>query len=295
MISGVCFPGGDSSARMKQRKKEWPRERDKHPRRSKDDSQQLEKVDWFRGVSFDNWLRTFHAVLSHILMSNGYRSKEKQVTIRLAIIIENYTVVVEQSRKLINAYQFNNEPMRLPLSSLASGLRPTDSLISSTLQKHMLREELMRPKTTPKMPVTRSTLPLRVTRNRCGCQRRTTHFLSPCMDSCAALQPRAIRARYFYLLHAYDYCQEDPIICICICLALSSLGRAMQRQADNRNHLIAQGMACVAVSGCTETSWRARAARNRIQFWQSVPAARIAYPCSHSLRKTVAVRRRTKG
>lgn len=41
-----------------------------------------------------------------------------------------------------------------------------------------------------------------------------------------------------YLLHGYDYCQEDPIICLC--LAISSLGRAMQRQADNRNHLIAQ-------------------------------------------------------
>ena len=102
-------------------------------------------------------------VLRHILMSNGYRSKEKQVTIRLAIIsmylqafvhecpftppmiacaiaVENYVVVVEQCRKLINTYQFNNEPMRLLLSSLASGLRPTDSFISSTLQKHMLRE-----------------------------------------------------------------------------------------------------------------------------------------------------------
>lgn len=54
--------------------------------------------------------------------------------------VENYAVVVEQCRKLINAYQFNNEPMRLLLSSLASGLRPTDSFISSTLQKHLLRE-----------------------------------------------------------------------------------------------------------------------------------------------------------
>lgn len=41
-----------------------------------------------------------------------------------------------------------------------------------------------------------------------------------------------------YLLHAYDYCPEDPMICLC--LAVSSLGRAMQRQSDNRHHLIAQ-------------------------------------------------------
>lgn len=41
-----------------------------------------------------------------------------------------------------------------------------------------------------------------------------------------------------YLLHAYDYCEEDPMICLC--LAIASIGRAMQRQADNRHHLITQ-------------------------------------------------------
>ena len=51
-----------------------------------------------------------------------------------------------------------------------------------------------------------------------------------------------------YLLHGYDYCQEDPIICLS--LALSSLGRAMQRQADNRNHLIAQ-VGCPGPKPCT--------------------------------------------
>jgi general transcription factor 3C polypeptide 3 (transcription factor C subunit 4) len=49
-------------------------------------------------------------------------------------------VVVEQCRKLITTHQFNNEPFRIMLASLASGLRPTDSFIVSTLQKHLLRE-----------------------------------------------------------------------------------------------------------------------------------------------------------
>jgi general transcription factor 3C polypeptide 3 (transcription factor C subunit 4) len=49
-------------------------------------------------------------------------------------------VVVEQCRKLITTHQFNNEPLRILLASLASGLRPTDSFIVSTLQKHLLRE-----------------------------------------------------------------------------------------------------------------------------------------------------------
>jgi general transcription factor 3C polypeptide 3 (transcription factor C subunit 4) len=48
--------------------------------------------------------------------------------------------VVEQCRKLINTHQFNNEPHRILLASLASGLRSTDHFIASTLQKHVLRE-----------------------------------------------------------------------------------------------------------------------------------------------------------
>jgi len=41
-----------------------------------------------------------------------------------------------------------------------------------------------------------------------------------------------------YLLHAYDYCADDPMICLC--LAIASIGRAMQRQSDNRHHLVVQ-------------------------------------------------------
>lgn len=41
-----------------------------------------------------------------------------------------------------------------------------------------------------------------------------------------------------YLLLAYDYCPDDPMICLC--LAIASIGRAMQRQSDNRHHLVIQ-------------------------------------------------------
>ena len=41
-----------------------------------------------------------------------------------------------------------------------------------------------------------------------------------------------------YLLQAYENCPEDPLICMS--LAIASLSRAMQRQADNRHHMIAQ-------------------------------------------------------
>ena len=48
--------------------------------------------------------------------------------------------MVEQARKLVNTHQFNNEPLRILLASLSSGLRATDAFLASTLAKHMLRE-----------------------------------------------------------------------------------------------------------------------------------------------------------
>ncbi|KAF8126331.1 hypothetical protein EV363DRAFT_1174437 [Boletus edulis] len=277
-------------------------ERDKHLRKSKDDGQSSQKVDSFRGVSFENWLRIFmqyafiltrrgeyelaNEILRHILMSNGYRSKEKQVTIRLAIItcaitVENYAVIVEQCRKMINAYQFNNEPMRLLLSSLASGLRPTDSFISSTLQKHMLREVRLSDgavKTPELLKWNNSSQRYHLANVKsAGDEEAVKGADAPEDDAEDAgdaadptptsdkkplwlptknnpfpvilygqlcLAAKSYQSAIFYLLHGYDYCQEDPLMCLCF--ALSSLGRAMQRQADNRNHLIAQGMACLS-------------------------------------------------
>lgn len=49
-------------------------------------------------------------------------------------------MVVEQCRKLINTHQFNNEAIRILVASLASGWRPTEAFILSTLQKFLLRE-----------------------------------------------------------------------------------------------------------------------------------------------------------
>lgn len=58
----------------------------------------------------------------------------------VAIAIRDYKAAVDHSRKLITAHQFKNEPLRILLASLSSGFVPTDSFITSTLQKHLFRE-----------------------------------------------------------------------------------------------------------------------------------------------------------
>lgn len=270
-------------------------ERDKHTRRTKDDGQASEKVVSFRGVTFSSWLRVFmqyafvltkrgdydqaEEVLRHILLSNAYRDSNSQNTIRIAIITcavhaGKFPVATEQCRKIINTHQFNNEAFRLLLVSLASGHRPTDSFVSSTLQKHTLRElrlhdaavktpELMKwnvvgrkynlssssgkeesskvdeeadeeaeiPGPTENNATEKTAIRMPTKNNP----------IIVALYGQMSLAAKSYQSAIFYLLHAYDYCPEDPVVCLS--LAIASLGRAMQRQSDNRHHMIAQGMA----------------------------------------------------
>ncbi|KAJ3836438.1 hypothetical protein F5878DRAFT_259541 [Lentinula raphanica] len=267
-------------------------------------------VDIFRGISFNNWLHMIlqycfiltrrdqyelaDEILRHILLSNAYMTPEFQVSIRLALIscaieMHHFPVVVEQCRKLISSNQFNNEMYRLLLASLSSGLRPTDSFITSTLQKFFFREmklsdvavkdrELLKWNVALKRwaPILPSTLSSGGRKDRdkdkdkdldkdlgddpgeedsdeagggAGGTDTTDRPALPTKDNpltvaiygqmCIAA--KSYQSAIFYLLHAYDYCPDDAMVSLS--LAIASIGRAMQRQSDNRHHLIAQGMA----------------------------------------------------
>jgi general transcription factor 3C polypeptide 3 (transcription factor C subunit 4) len=51
-----------------------------------------------------------------------------------------FAVVVEQSRKLLMAHQFHNDPMRIMMAALGSGMHSTDAFLASTFQKFLHRE-----------------------------------------------------------------------------------------------------------------------------------------------------------
>ncbi|KII83764.1 hypothetical protein PLICRDRAFT_118961 [Plicaturopsis crispa FD-325 SS-3] len=249
----------------------------------------------FRGVSLDNWLNVFlqytfilaesgqfevaDDILRHILTSNAYQTDVLQDTIRIGIITcaiasRRYSVVVEQCRKILIKHQFNNEPLRILLASLASGLRQTDAFIASTLQKHLLREtklidmavkdkDQLKWNGPNKRYVLATGGPGKADDDDDGDaedddesksavpeeQDRPKMHDTPTKNNpiivalygqiCAAA--KSYQSAIFYLLHGYDYCREDPVICLS--LAATSIGRAMQRQADNRHHLVAQAMA----------------------------------------------------
>lgn len=217
-------------------------------------------------------------VLRHVSFSNAYQSPETQDTLRYALIscaiaTGRYHVVVEQCRKLISTHQFNNEPLRILLASLASGLRTTDSFIASTLQKHLLRE-LKINDTAVKNPEGLHWVPTNrrwaVTGQKTSGEGEeppedddegppeegsVTSGEKPDIPSMPikhnpvtvtiygqmCIGAKSYQSAIFYLLHAYDYSPDDPMICLS--LAIASIGRAMQRQSDNRHHLVTQGMA----------------------------------------------------
>ncbi|KAF8895474.1 hypothetical protein BD779DRAFT_1499735 [Infundibulicybe gibba] len=265
-------------------------------KKSKEGSTQ--EVDVFRGVSFDDWLRLFmqycflltrrgqyeqaDEILRHIMLSNPYQTRERQDSIRIALItcaisVRRHSIVVEQVRKLITAHQFNNEPQRILLAALSSGMRPTDAFISSTLQKHLFRElkltdhavknpEAMKWNALNKRFVSTTQAKggeaydgpeddaeddaqvadeATIVNNKVHPEIPTkSNPLMVAVYGQICIAAKSYQSAIFYLLHAYDYCPDDPMICLC--LAIASIGRAMQRQSDNRHHLVAQALACLS-------------------------------------------------
>ncbi|KAG5653250.1 hypothetical protein H0H81_001507 [Sphagnurus paluster] len=247
-------------------------------------------VDVFRGVSFNNWLRLImqycflltqrgqfevtEEILRHILVSNAYQSRTRQDTIRIALITcaiaeQRPNIVVEQARKLITMHQFNNEPQRILIAVLSSGLRPTDAFITSTLQKHLFREmkladlAVKNPEVLRWNPLNKRYAPTAAVKTEPGdgAEEDAADAVPAAVEKDVkvteiptkynpiivtiygqiCIAAKSYQSAIFYLLHAYDYCPEDPMICLC--LAIASIGRAMQRQSDNRHHLITQAMA----------------------------------------------------
>ncbi|KAI0269808.1 TPR-like protein [Gloeopeniophorella convolvens] len=210
-------------------------------------------------------------VLNHILISNAYVDRRSQDTIRLALIscaiyAQRYNAVVEQCRKFIVIHQFNNEPLRMLCACLASGYRATDSFIASTLQKHLFREmRLYDTAVNNKEAIRWNAIQRRWGVSKAGDAEEGAEDEPgpetlegdekgaappiPTKDNPVivalyghiCLAGKSYQSAIFYLLHAYDYCPNDPMICLG--LAIASMGRAMQRQSDNRHHLIAQAMA----------------------------------------------------
>ncbi|KAJ7448791.1 TPR-like protein [Mycena latifolia] len=255
------------------------------------------RVDIFRGINFNDWLRLFiqycfiltengdykqaDEVLRHILMSSAYQLSHSQDALRVALIAcavaaGHFPVVVEQCRKLHMSHQFHNDPMRIMVAAFGSGLRPTDAFVASALQKYLHREmRLFDAAANSPESLVWSVMGKRFSLKAAGgdaepedeegadaveqptagrrkkkqCPRLPEIATIPnpvvlALYGQMCLASKSFQSAIYYLLMAFDHCQEDPMISLCITIA--SLGRGVQRQCDNRHHLVTQAMAFIA-------------------------------------------------
>ncbi|KAJ7442513.1 TPR-like protein [Mycena galericulata] len=253
-------------------------------------------TDVFRGLNFAEWLRiifqytfilskrgdweTAHGILEHICCALPYRSSQRQDSIRIAIATcavasKHFSAAVDQFKKLMLVYQFNNEPLRIFLAALADGgTRATDAFRQYAFQKvvgremkfsriasespKMIRWCSLNKRFTTSTPRTGDAYEVEVGVNGKVTQGPhsipdTTHRSTTTLTVLYAqmcILGRSYRTAISYLLRAYVSSPDDPLLCLS--LAIASLGRAMQQQRQSYKHPqlipqvsanIAQGMA----------------------------------------------------
>ncbi|KAJ7892735.1 TPR-like protein [Mycena olivaceomarginata] len=193
-------------------------------------------------------------ILKHIILSVAYRATEYQT---------------DDSPGSNDVRRRGPAPLRVFIASLASGYRATDSFIHSPLTKLIHREMRMSHATvkTPELvhwnkqgkrfSIPESKMEEAADDDDASEPDESVDDAHPLPDAARKPNPlitalygqmcvsaKSFQSAIFYLLYAYELCPDDPVICLS--LAVASIGRAMQRQSDNRHHLIAQAMAVLA-------------------------------------------------
>ncbi|EUC58861.1 TPR-2 domain protein [Rhizoctonia solani AG-3 Rhs1AP] len=217
-------------------------------------------------------------MLNKLSLSNAYQEWKKQNTIwfaLLAIAVQERHAkdIIEYARKLITRHQFSNDALRLLLASLGGGITAAEAFVDSALQKYFFREMVQFERAAKGEPA----VFVGGGRNRwdfaggkggheeddgdgagpstkgsstsAGPNVSNPHPVLPTKESPTyvtaygqiSMGTRSYQSAIYYLLKAYDMAPNDPVVCLS--LGAACIGRAMQRQADNRNHMVTQGFA----------------------------------------------------
>lgn len=181
------------------------------------------------------------------------------LTSACALYAQDPARVFEIARWFPTTFQFHNEPLRL-ITSLANGLGfyGVDAFVSSTNTKQYQRRMRTHEAIVAGEPAKINQRTGRWTiagvdeDDEAGGEEFTEHSKTQPPPSKSSpigemfygylmLCANSYQPAMGYLYRAYALQQSDPLLCLLCCVA--SLGRATNRQVDNRNHTIVQGLA----------------------------------------------------
>ncbi|KAB5589355.1 TPR-2 domain containing protein [Ceratobasidium theobromae] len=213
-------------------------------------------------------------MLNKLSLSNAYQEWKKQNTIWFALLtiaVQEHDVkaIVEYARKLMGRHQFNNDALRLLLVALGGGITAAEAFVDSTLQKYLFREMTLFEKAAKGEPAVfvgggrnrwdfGSGKPgneedadadnaVRNVTSSAAANASNPFPVLPTKESpvyAAAYGQISGGTRSYQTEISYDIEPNDPLICLS--LGTACIGRAMQRQADNRNHMVTQGFGFLA-------------------------------------------------
>ncbi|KAF8597842.1 TPR-like protein [Ceratobasidium sp. AG-I] len=216
-------------------------------------------------------------LLNKLTLSNAYQEWKKHNSIRFALLAiavheRDYPTITDYARKLMIRYHMNNDALRFLLASLGGGITAAEAFLDSTLQKFLFREMSLFERAAKGEPAVfvgggrnrwdfnggkggneedgDADGSVAVPRNSAASaaasnptpvlptQESPVYITAYSQISGAA---RSYQTAIYYLFRAYDLEPNDPVICLS--LGAACIGRAMQRQSDNRNHMVTQGFA----------------------------------------------------
>ncbi|KAG8991648.1 transcription factor TFIIIC subunit tfc4 [Tulasnella sp. JGI-2019a] len=224
-----------------------------------------------------------HILNSNAFVTFQHQTTIRLALLACAAVQKDYQAVLEHSRQLIFVNQFNNNPLRLYLACLGGGIHTIDAFIDTNFQKFLRRDieyykmasDLDR-KSDPTWDPSHNRWAFKDKKKNAsanaddGSDNSATPSaakskgklssssaivgVNPAPKKATQESPillalygqlsssaKSYQSALFYLYQAYDLQPNDPVVCLS--LAVASVARAMQRQSDNRHHMIAQGLA----------------------------------------------------
>lgn len=211
----------------------------------------------FKGLKYEQWYQLFvrYALLiaeyekdaetaiviqDIIKQANVFRGRELEIQLvglSIGVVCQDTSIIMGQTRNLMNDYQFSVDAFRLYLASMITNYDMAESFADSPSQKFMLRQvkafDSLRDES-------KESIPGKATVTRTNVDLSKDHFLVNYTYAAYLFTNKSYYSALIYLLKLYQTFPDNPDLLFLI--ALSNLHRSIQRKTLNTSFQILQGL-----------------------------------------------------